>query len=76
MNRGWFDAKSGTFHAVDQYHGRFISQERNHPCSGHESRMVQIPEGEPSTVEVDIMDGAEFKAGPSTLKVDIVDSSM
>ena len=47
----------------------------NHPRSGHESRMVQIPEGEPSTVEVDIMDGSESKVEPSTVEVDIMDGA-
>ena len=38
--------------------------------------MVQIPEGEPSTVEVAIMDGSESKAEPSTLRINIADGSM
>ena len=38
--------------------------------------MVQCRWGEPSTVEVDIMDGSESKAEPSTLSLNIADSSM
>ena len=37
--------------------------------------MVQIPEGEPSTVEVDFMEGSESRAEPHTLGVDITDGS-
>ena len=50
--------------------------ELNLPRSGHESRMAQIPEGEPSTVAVDIIDGSESKAEPSTLSLNIADGSM
>ena len=35
--------------------------------------MVQIPEGEPSTLGVDITDGSESKVGPSTLSLNIAD---
>ena len=50
--------------------------ELNRPRSGHESRMAQIPEGEQSTVAVDIIDGSESKAEPSTLSLNIAEGSM
>ena len=37
--------------------------------------MVQIPEGEPSTVEVDITYGSTPKVEPSTLETNIMDGS-
>ena len=37
--------------------------------------MVQIPEGEPSAVEVDFMEGSGSRAEPSTLEVDIAEGS-
>ena len=72
---GWFGVQSGTFHAEPQYRGWFSVDGVNRPRYGHESRMVQIPEGEPSTVAVDIMDGSTPKVGPSTLRVDITEGS-
>ena len=75
MYHGRFDAKSGTFHAEPQYHGRFSVNRVNHPRSGHESRKVRVSEVEPPTLRVCIADGSEFKVGPSTLRVDITDGS-
>ena len=75
MYRGWFGVQSGTFHAGDQYHGRFSVNRVNHPRSGHESRKVRVSEVEPPTLRVCIADGSEFKVGPSTLRVDITDGS-
>ena len=40
----------------------------NLPRLGPESRMVRVSGVEPSTVEVDIVDGSGFRAGPSTLR--------
>ena len=67
--RGWFGV-----YGVNRPRWRSISwkihiSRVNHPRSGHKSRMVRIPEGEPSTLEVDIMDGSWSKAEPSTLRV-------
>ena len=58
MNHGRFDAKSGTFHAGDQYRGRFNVDRVNHPRSGPESRMVRVSEVEPSTLKAKIADGS------------------
>ena len=40
------------------------------------SRTVRVSGVEPSTLEVDIVDGSMFRAGPSTLEVDIADGSI
>ena len=76
MYRGWFGVQSGTFHAGDQYHGRFSVNRVNHPRSGHESRKVRVSEVEPPTLRVCITDGSESKAEPSTLGTNIADGSM
>ena len=66
---GRFGVQSGTVHAGGRYRGRFGVQRANHPRSGHKSRMVQVSGVEPSTLEVDIMEGSGSKAEPSMLRV-------
>ena len=48
----------------------------NLPRLGPESRMVQYPGVEPSTLRLDITDGPHLRREPSTLKANIEDGSM
>ena len=47
----------------------------NLPRLGPESRTVRVSVVEPSTLEVDIVDGSGFRAGPSMLVPRITDGS-
>ena len=48
----------------------------NLPHLGSESWTVRVSGVEPSTLEVDIVDGSMSKAEPSMLEVDIADGSV
>ena len=47
----------------------------NLPRFGASARMVRVSGVEPSTLEVDFVDGSMFRAGPSTLMPHIADSA-
>ena len=49
--------------------------EANLPCWRSISRMVRYKTTEPSTLEVDIMEGSGLRREPSTLEVHIMDGS-
>ena len=68
-------SKGRTFHAEGRYHGRFNILSTNLPRCMPESWMVRGQKGEPSTLEVDIMEGSISKGEPSTLYARIVDGS-
>ena len=63
--------------------GRYLNEEflraaqpLNLPRLGPESRMVQYPGVEPSTLRLDITDGPYLRSEPSTLMLHIVDGSI
>ena len=57
-----------TFHVNAPYRGRFGVQGLNLPHLGPESWMVRVSGVEPSTLEVDIVDGSVSRREPSTLR--------
>ncbi|MGM9757431.1 MAG: hypothetical protein ACI3ZM_04705 [Candidatus Cryptobacteroides sp.] len=75
MNRGWFDAKSRTFHAEPQYRGRFGVQSGTFHAEGiyrgwFNVDRVNLPRSGHESRTVRVSEGE-----PSTLKADIADSS-
>ena len=62
MNRGWCGYQGSNRPRWRSISRKVRGPERNLPRWGPISRMVQISEVEPSTLGVDIMDGAESKA--------------
>ena len=65
--RGWFSVYGVNLPRGESISRKVRGPERNLPRYGHESRMVRASGGEPSTVEVDFMEGSGSRAEPSTL---------
>ena len=73
--RGWFSVYGVNLPRGESISRKVRGPERNLPRYGHESRMVRASGGEPSTVEVDFMEGSGSRAEPSTLGVNITDGA-
>ena len=75
-NHGWFDIKQRNLPCWRPVSWMVQVLEANLPCWRSISWMVQYEITEPSTLEVDIMEGSAAKGEPSTLEANIVDGSI